>query len=69
MLYVIKNLDNGKYVARQGLQHSYTTKLSEVRFFINNEDARRGSAAATRSSKNCARTEGPDRCTSTSSLA
>jgi hypothetical protein len=41
MLYVIKNLDNSKYVARKGLQHSCTTKLSEVRFFINNEAARR----------------------------
>jgi hypothetical protein len=41
MLYVIKNLDNSKYVARKGLQHSYTTKLSEVRFFINNEAAQR----------------------------
>jgi hypothetical protein len=39
MLYVIKNLDNGKYVARKGLQHSYTTKLTEIRFFINNEAA------------------------------
>jgi hypothetical protein len=41
MLYVIKNLDSGKYVARKGLQHSYTTKLSEVRLFINNEAAQR----------------------------
>jgi hypothetical protein len=41
MLYVIKNLDNSKYVARKGLQHSYTTKLSEVCFFINNEAAQR----------------------------
>jgi hypothetical protein len=41
MLYVIKNLDNGKYVARQGLAHSYTTKLCEIRFFINNEAAQR----------------------------
>jgi hypothetical protein len=41
MLYVIKNLDSGKYFARKGLQHSYTTKLSEVRFFTNNEAARR----------------------------
>jgi hypothetical protein len=40
MLYVIKNLDNGKYVARKGLKHSYTTKLSEIRFFINKEAAR-----------------------------
>ena len=37
MLYVIKNLDNGKYVARKGLKHSYTTKLSEIRFFIYRE--------------------------------
>jgi hypothetical protein len=41
MLYVIKNLDNGKYVAGNGLEHSYTTKLSEIRFFINNEAAQR----------------------------
>ena len=41
MLYVIKNLDNGKDVARTGLKHSYTTKLSEIRLFINNEAARR----------------------------
>ena len=41
MLYVIKNPDNGKYVARTGLKHSYTTKLSEIRLFINNEAARR----------------------------
>jgi hypothetical protein len=41
MLYVLKNLDNGKYVARKGLQHSYTTKLSEIRFFSNNEAAQR----------------------------
>ena len=41
MLYVIKKLDNGKYVARKGLKHSYTTKLSEIRFFINNEAAQR----------------------------
>jgi hypothetical protein len=43
MLYIIKNLDNGKYVARKGLQHSYSTKLSEIRFFINNEPAQRES--------------------------
>ena len=41
MLYVIKNLDNGKYVARTGLNHSYTTKLSEIQLFSNNEAARR----------------------------
>jgi hypothetical protein len=41
MLYVIKNLDNGKYVARTGFKHSYTTKLSKIRFFINNEAAQR----------------------------
>lgn len=41
MLYVIKNLDNGKYVARKGLQHSYTAKLSEARFFRDNEAAQR----------------------------
>jgi hypothetical protein len=41
MLYVIKNLDNGKYVARKGLQHSYTTKLCGIRFFIDNEAAQR----------------------------
>jgi hypothetical protein len=41
MLYVIKNLDSGKSVARKGLQHSYTTKLTEVRFFITNEAAQR----------------------------
>ena len=35
MLYVIKNLDTGKYVARRGLGHSYTVKLNEVRLFIN----------------------------------
>ena len=39
MLYVIKNLNDGKYVARQGLKRSYTTKLSEIRFFIDNEAA------------------------------
>jgi hypothetical protein len=39
MLYVIKNLDNDKYVARKGLGHSYTTKLSETRFFSDNEAA------------------------------
>jgi hypothetical protein len=41
MLYVIKNLDNGKYVARKGLKHSYTTKLSETRFFIKRVAAQR----------------------------
>ena len=41
MLYVIRNLDNGNYVARTGLKHSYTTKLSEIRLFINNEAAQR----------------------------
>jgi hypothetical protein len=41
MLYVIKNLDDGKYVARKGLTRSYTTKLSEIRFFINSEAAQR----------------------------
>jgi hypothetical protein len=41
VLYVVKNLDNGKYVARKGLGHSYTTKLSEIRFFIDNEAAQR----------------------------
>jgi hypothetical protein len=41
MLYVIKDRDNGKYVARKGLKRSYTTKLSEIRFFINNEAAQR----------------------------
>jgi hypothetical protein len=39
MLYVIKNLDNDKYVARKGLRHSYSTKLSEIGFFIDNEAA------------------------------
>ena len=39
MLYVIKNLDNSKYVARKGLQHSYTTKLSEIRLFIDKKAA------------------------------
>jgi hypothetical protein len=41
MLFVIKHLDTGKYVARKGLKHSYTAKLSEIRFFINNEAAQR----------------------------
>jgi hypothetical protein len=41
LLYVIKNLDNGKYVVRTGLKHSYTIKLSEIRLFINNEAAQR----------------------------
>jgi hypothetical protein len=41
MLYVIKNLDNDKYVTRKGLQHSYTTKPSEARFFSDNEAAQR----------------------------
>ena len=35
MLFVVKNLDTGKYVARHGLSHSYTVKLKEVRLFIN----------------------------------
>ena len=41
MLYVIKNLDTGKYVARTGLKRSYTTELSEIRLFIDNEAAQR----------------------------
>jgi hypothetical protein len=35
MLFAVKNLDTGKYVARHGLSHSYTVKLKEVRLFIN----------------------------------
>jgi hypothetical protein len=35
MLFVIKNLNTGKYVARPGPSHSYTVKLNEVRLFIN----------------------------------
>ena len=35
MLFVIKNLDTGKYAARPGLSRSYTLKLEEVRLFIN----------------------------------
>jgi hypothetical protein len=35
MPYVIKNLDTGRYVARRGLDRSYTVKLKEVRLFIN----------------------------------
>ena len=35
MLFVIKNLDTGKYAARPCLSHSYTVKLKEVRLFIN----------------------------------
>jgi hypothetical protein len=35
MLFVIKNLDTGKYAARPGLSRSYTVKLEEVRLFIN----------------------------------
>ena len=35
MLFVIKNLDTGKYVAWHGLSRSYTVKLKEVRLFIN----------------------------------
>jgi len=39
MLYVIKNLDTGKYVARLGLCHSYTVKLNEIRLFIDKKAA------------------------------
>ncbi len=35
MLFVIKNLDTGKYVARHGLSRIYTVKLKQVRLFIN----------------------------------
>ena len=35
MLFVIKNLDTGKYAARPGLSGSYAVKLEEVRLFIN----------------------------------
>jgi hypothetical protein len=35
MLYVIKNFDTDKYVARPGLDRSYTVKLKEVRLFNN----------------------------------
>jgi hypothetical protein len=33
VLYVIKNLDTGRYVSRRGLGRSYTVKLKELRFF------------------------------------
>jgi hypothetical protein len=35
MLYVIKNLDTGRYVSRRGLSQSYTVKFEEVRLFTN----------------------------------
>jgi hypothetical protein len=33
MHYVIKNIETGKYVARPGLEHSYTKKPHEIRVF------------------------------------
>jgi len=41
MLFVIKNRDTGKYVARLGSTRSYTTKISETRIFETNKAAQR----------------------------
>jgi hypothetical protein len=38
-MYVIKNIETGKYVARFGSERSYTTKLSEMRVYKTHADA------------------------------
>jgi hypothetical protein len=51
MLFVIKNLDTGKYTARPGLSLSYTVKLEELRLFINHAAAQ-AECSETKSSRN-----------------
>ena len=51
MLFVIKNLDTGRYAARPGLSRSYTVKLEEVRLFISAPPLN-PNAAETKSSRN-----------------
>jgi len=39
MKYIIRNNDNGKYVAAPGSSNSYTTKLEKARTFNSREAA------------------------------
>lgn len=38
-MYVIRNADTGKYVAVQGMEHSYTSRLEHARVFRTREAA------------------------------
>lgn len=38
-MFVLKNTDHGKYVARPGSEHSYTHKLEEAQIFAKREHA------------------------------
>lgn len=40
-MYVIKRLSDGKYVARSGSEHSYTSNLQHAQVYMTLEEARR----------------------------
>ena len=39
MHYLIRNTETGKYVARMGLEHSYTARHDELRIYPSHEAA------------------------------